>query len=191
VKRFIGILAAMLAISTPALAQRGGGGGGDHKKDSPPPPRRTEPEHKDPVVQRVPERGPPTVATPRRELPGERRDFADRPGHPGRPHVDGVIWIGHDHGRGDARFRLQHPWAWGHFTRIGPSYRWHIRGGGPDRFSIGVGYFRVARWEYAYVNDWYWDRDEILFYDDPDADGWYVAYNVRLGTYVHVLYIGG
>lgn len=120
------------------------------------------------------------------------RNFADHDGHPNMPHVHwNGQWIGHDFGRHDGRFHLDHPWAFGRFPGgIGPRFVFRLGGGGPGRFWFGGYAFSVAPFEVDLCSDWLWDSDDIVLYDDPDHDGWYLAYNVRLGRYVHVTYLG-
>lgn len=125
---------------------------------------------------------------------GQAREFQrDQPEHPAAPHVHVADnrWIGHDSGRTDSNYHVERAWEHGHFKGgFGPKHLFRLGGGGRDRFWFGSFAFMVAPYDYGFVDDWLWDSDQLVIYEDPDHDGWYLAYNPRLGTYVHVEYLG-
>lgn len=141
----------------------------------------------------VPHGGPRAARGFGNHSPTAPPSFADHDGHPNAPHVHwNGQWIGHDGGRHDQRFHLDHPWRNGRFPgHFGSDHIFRLEGGGPSRFRFGSYYFSVAPFEVDLCSDWLWDSDDIVLYEDPDHVGWYLAYNVRLGSYVHVTYLGG
>jgi hypothetical protein len=126
----------------------------------------------------------------------QEKSLADKPGHPAVPHVHtDDTWIGHDSGRNDPHYHVDHPWEHGHY--VGGSGHDNASrldvGGGKERFSFNdYYYFSVVPYDYKFCNEWLWDNyaDWIVIFEDPDHDGLYLAYNERTGTYVHVMYLG-
>jgi hypothetical protein len=211
----IGIVAVSLLFCFPVMAgqQRGGGEGGQRGGGAPAqhaapakgggaaPSRNFNP----PVGGgHVPARGP--VASPHvakqpappkggvaPSAPARTARVPEQQGHPAAPHVDANTdrWVGHDTGKNNPAYHLDHPWEHGHFTgEIGASHVYRLGGGTRDRFRFNNFYFSVAPYDFDDCADWLWDSDDIVLYPDPDDIGWYLAYNVRLGTYVHVEYLG-
>ena len=191
-KKPFGVLIGLLVISIFVVAQnrRGGAetrgaarpevGGGHIPARGPAPSQHT-----------APQRAPEQHAAP--EQAPASRNFSDKAGHPNAPHVHASNdqWIGHNAGRNNPSYHLDHPWEHGHFPgEFGPSHVWRLGGGGPERFGFGGFFFSVAPVDIGFCDGWLWDSDDIVVYQDPDDIGWYLAYNVRLGTYIHVEYLG-
>jgi hypothetical protein len=173
-KAIIGLFAVTLVLTVAAFAQESRGeqrpGQGRQQGGQPPQQRGGE---RGVGNGHIPAHGPAPVRTPPRSAApapaGERgghenarpsaepnrgsapqenqhRSFRDQPDHPDAPHVHAGSdqWVGHDTGRDDPHYHLDHPWEHGRFNGdIGPRHVWRLRGGDRDRFNVDGHFFRL------------------------------------------------
>jgi hypothetical protein len=193
-KKVIALLAMVSLGSLPAHAQASRGKGAPARGAVARPAAQRAAPRPEVGAGHIPPRGP--VRTPARAVPAAVARANAAPhiaGHPTAPHVDvkGNAWIGYDTRRNEVGLRLSTPWAHGRFGgEIGASHVYRLGGGDRARFGFDGAFWGVASVDYGYTDGWLWNSDDIVLYPDPDHDGYDLAYNVRLGTYVHVEYLG-
>src|SRR4029077_17590939 len=154
-RTLLGALVVVLIVNHPAFAQGRGGGhpgggishpggfGGGHI-----------PAHGPAPVGHAPQRG------------GFDHRGPDMAGHPDAPHVHpDDHWVGHDSGRNDSHYHLDHPFEHGRFDGgFGRGHVFRLEGGGRDRFWFGGVYFGVAPYDYDFIDNWLWDSDQVTIY---------------------------
>jgi hypothetical protein len=188
--RFVLVMAIVLVFSISAWSQRSGEGQRSSEQRSGEMQRSDQSQNQPRANQgRIP--APPPQRVQGAKLEPERRDG-------GRlnntPHVSNDRWYGHDKPN-DKRYHLDRPYAHGRFDRFGPSYRYNLIRMDQNlrRFWLPGGYyFDISAWDWPLCMDWCWScgGDDFVIYEDPDHPGWYLLYNLHLGMFVHVMYMG-
>ena len=180
-KLWIAVLAALLLFCSPGLTQEKHAGKGHDVGHGYIPPHGPAPSRAQAPARSAPEnRGAP-----------KNRGFADKPGHPEAPHVHtNGKWVGHDSGAMIPAITSTVPGAWTLHRRVRPGSRVPPGRGKSGPLLVQRLHFSVALPDYAYCDGWLWSSDPIVIYEDPDHPGWYLAYNMRLGIYTHVTYLG-
>lgn len=93
----------------------------------------------------------------------------------------------------DGRYYLARPFEYGRFGFVGPRHRFSVIriAVGTRRLWLGGGFsFVIAAWDWPVTSRWCWDCDEFAVYLDPYHPGWYLLYDLQLGSYVHVRFVG-
>ncbi len=172
-------------------------------REARPVPRRTEPQRRQAAPRREPRRAPAprTRSQDDRYRQARERDRSydrnrawerDPTRYAGR---DG-IWRqfrDRDRDRDDGRYRRARPFEHGRFRFLGPRYRYPVVRIeiGARRVWLGSGFsFEIAAWDWPYAEPWCWQCDQFAIYVDPYHPGWYLLWDLRLGRYVHVRYLG-
>lgn len=176
-----------------------------------PVPRRTQPQRRQATPRRSPRRAPAPRARSRddgyrragqrdRRYERDRSYERDRTWNRDRTRYGergGIRIFQRDRFRDrddrDGRYRLVRPFEHGRFRFLGPRYRYPVVRIeiGSRRVWLGGGFaFEIAAWDWPYAEPWCWQCDQFAIYVDPYHPGWYLLWDLRLGRYVHVRYMG-
>jgi hypothetical protein len=191
-------LAALLVVAVPAFAQRGesrnqdGNRGAWSSQQHVASVHQVRPTRENPVAQPQPRNNDRNFSERNvNSSAGKDRYVAGGTGRADVRYNDRTTWQSSDTNRDYARDNREDARESERYEGgFGRDHVWRLMGGDPSRFFFSGYAFSVAPYDMQYCGGWRWDSDDIAIYQDPDNAGGYLAYNMRLGVYVHVLFLG-